>query len=148
MPAVVRWDPYRDITAIRDEMNRMFSRSIGETAGGSAWTPAMDIFDRQDAVELTAELPGLTADDIEIEVDDNVLTVKGERRFEDTVEDGRYYRLERAYGQFSRSVTLPQGVKADEISADFDGGVLRVRVPKADEVKPRRIAVGTGTGAS
>ncbi len=148
MPAVVRWDPYRDITAIRDEMNRMFSRSIGETAGGSAWTPAMDIFDRQDAVELTAELPGLTADDIEIEIDDNVLTVKGERRFEDAVEDGRYYRLERAYGQFSRSVTLPQGVKADEISADFDGGVLRVRVPKADEVKPRRIAVGTGTGAS
>jgi HSP20 family protein len=147
MPAVVRWDPYRDITALRDEMNRLFTRSLGDTAGGSAWTPAMDIFDTQDAVVLKAELPGLTPEDIDIEIDDNVLTVKGERRFEDTVEDGRYYRLERAYGTFSRTVTLPQGVKSEEVSADFDNGVLHVRVPKADEVKPRKIAVGAGTQA-
>jgi HSP20 family protein len=148
MPAVVRWDPYRDITALRDEMNRLFTRSLGDTAGGSAWTPAMDIFDTQDAVVLKAELPGLTPDDIDIEIDDNVLTVKGERRFEDTVEEGRYYRLERAYGGFSRTVTLPQGVKSEEISADFDNGVLHVRIPKADEVKPRKIAVGAGTQAA
>ena len=148
MPAVVRWDPYRDITALRDEMNRLFTRSLGDSAGGSAWTPAMDIFDTQDAVVLKAELPGLTPDDIDIEIDDNVLTVKGERRFEDTVEEGRYYRLERAYGGFSRTVTLPQGVKSEEISADFDNGVLHVRVPKADEVKPRKIAVGAGAQAA
>ena len=148
MPAVVRWDPYRDITALRDEMNRLFTRSLGDSAGGSAWTPAMDIFDTQDAVVLKAELPGLTPEDIDIEIDDNVLTVKGERRFEDTVEDGRYYRLERAYGTFSRTVTLPQGVKSEDISADFDNGVLHVRVPKADEVKPRKIAVGAGTQAA
>lgn len=144
MPAVVRWDPYRDITALRDEMNRLFTRSLGESSGGAAWTPAMDVFDAEDAVVLKAELPGLSPDDVEIEVDDNVLTVKGERRFQDTVEEGRYYRLERAYGQFSRSLTLPQGVKADEITADFDNGVLHVRVPKADEVKPRKIPVGSG----
>jgi len=142
MPAVVRFDPFRDITSLRDEMNRLFSRTIGEGApAGSAWTPAVDIFDASDAIVLKAELPGLSADDIDIEIDDNVLTLKGERRFEDKVEEGRYYRLERAYGQFQRSVTLPQGVKPDEITASFDQGVLTVRVPKADEVKPRKIAV-------
>lgn len=142
MPAVVRFDPFRDITSLRDEMNRLFSRTIGEGgAAGSAWTPAVDIFDASDAIVLKAELPGLAADDIDIEVDDNVLTLKGERRFEDTVEEGRYYRLERAYGTFQRSVTLPQGVKADDITATFEKGVLTVRVPKADEVKPRKIAV-------
>jgi len=144
MPAVVRFDPFRDITTLRDEMNRLFSRTLGEgAAAGSAWTPAVDIFDTAEAIILKAELPGLSPDDIDIEVDDNVLTIKGERRFEDKVEEGRYYRLERAYGQFSRSVTLPQGVKADEISATFDQGVLQVRVPKADEVKPRKISVAT-----
>ena len=96
----------------------------------------MDIFDTDQAIVLRAELPGLTAEDIDIEIDDNVLTLKGERRFEETVEEGRYYRLERAYGHFQRNVTLPQGVKADEISASFDNGVLSVRVPKADEIKP------------
>lgn len=143
MPAVVRFDPFRDITSLRDEMNRLFTRTIGEggVSSGSTWTPAVDIFDGDDAIVLRAELPGLTPEDIDIEIDDSVLTLKGERRFEEQLEEGRYYRLERAYGHFQRSVTLPQGVKADDISASFDQGVLSVRVPKADEVKPRKIAV-------
>jgi HSP20 family protein len=142
MSAVVRFDPFRDITSLRDEMNRLFTRTLGEgSSAGSAWTPAVDIFDAAGAIVLKAELPGLSPDDIDIEVDDNVLTLKGERRFEEKVEEGRYYRVERAYGSFQRSVTLPQGVKADEITASFDSGVLTVRVPKADEVKPRKIAV-------
>ena len=145
MPAIVRFDPFRDISTLRDEMNRLFTRAVGDgVSSGSNWTPAVDIFDAQDEVVLRAELPGLTPEDIDIEVDDNVLTLKGERRFQETVEEGRYYRLERSYGQFQRSVTLPQGVKADEISAGFDNGVLTVRVPKADEVKPRKIAVAAG----
>jgi len=148
MPAVVRFDPFRDITSLRDEMNRLFSRTIGEgSSSGAAWTPPVDIFDTSEAIVLRAELPGLSPDDIDIEIDDNVLTLKGERRFEETVEDGRYYRLERAYGHFQRSVTLPQGVKADQITADFDQGVLTVRVPKAEEVKPRKIAVAAAGSA-
>jgi HSP20 family protein len=148
MPAVVRFDPFRDITSLRDEMNRLFTRTLGEgSSAGSAWTPAVDIFDAADAIVLKAELPGLSPDDIDIEVDDNVLTLKGERRFEEKVEEGRYYRVERAYGSFQRSVTLPQGVKADEITATFDSGVLTVRVPKAAEVKPRKIAVAAANGA-
>ncbi len=142
MPAVARFDPFRDITTLRDEMNRLFNRTVGEgVSSGSAWTPAVDIFDTDTAIVLRAELPGLEPGDIEIEVDDNVLTLKGERRFEETVQEGRYYRLERSYGHFQRTVTLPQGVKADEIAASFDKGVLTIDVPKADEVKPRRIAV-------
>lgn len=144
MPAVVRWDPYRDVTALRDEMNRLFSRTVGDAGGTSAWTPAMDVFDHADAIVVKLELPGLAPDDIDVEIDDNVLTVKGERRFREDVDEGRYYRLERAYGQFQRSLTLPQTVKADEISAEHHDGVLEIRVPKADEVQPRRIAVGTG----
>jgi HSP20 family protein len=144
--AVVRWDPLRDITSLRDEMNRLFSRSIGDGYSGSAqtWAPAVDVVELPDAIVVTAEVPGLSADDIDIEVDDNVLSISGERKFETKVEDGRYYRLERSYGRFSRSLGLPQGVKADEISAEMDNGVLQLRVPKADEVKPRKIAVAAG----
>lgn len=146
MPAVVRFDPFRDITSLRDEMNRLFSRTVGDgVSSGSAWTPAVDIFDTDEAIVLKAELPGLAVEDIDIEIDDNVLTLKGERRFQETVDEGRFYRLERAYGHFQRSVTLPQGVKADQISADFDTGVLTVRVPKADEVKPRKIAIAAAS---
>ena len=148
MPAVARFDPFRDITTLRDEMNRLFNRTVGDgVSSGSAWTPAVDIFDTDQAIVLRAELPGLTPEDIDIEIDDKVLTLKGERRFEETVQEGRYYRLERAYGHFQRNVTLPQGVKPDEISASFDNGVLSVRVPKAEEVRPRKIAVGAGAQA-
>lgn len=148
MASLVRFDPFREITSLRDDMNRLFSRTLGDSpAAGNTWSPAVDIFDTADAIVLRAELPGLDAEDIEIEVDDNVLTLSGERRFEERVEEGRYYRVERAYGRFQRSVTLPQNVKADEISASVDRGVLEVRVPKADEAKPRKIAV-TANGSA
>lgn len=148
MPAVVRFDPFRDITALRDDMNRLFSRTFGDgPTAGSSWSPAIDIFDTADAIVLKAELPGLKAEDIDIQVDDDVLTLTGERRFEDRVEEGRYHRIERAYGRFQRSVTLPPNVKVDEISANVDHGVLEVRVPKADEAKPRKIAVHASEAA-
>lgn len=145
---IVRFDPFREMTTLRDEMNRLFSRSIGEPSGGTAWAPAVDVFDSRDAIVLKAELPGLDPGDIDIEVDDGLLTIKGERRFQESVEEGRYYRLERAYGTFTRTLQLPQGIDPEAISASFDKGVLEVRVPKAEEVKPRRIAVAAGSGAS
>ena len=145
MTAVVRFDPFRDITTLRDEMNRLFSRTVGDgVSSASSWTPPVDIFDGADSIVLRAELAGLTPEDIDIEIDDNVLTLRGERRFRDSVEEGRFYRLERAYGGFQRSLTLPQGVHSDEISATFEHGVLTVRIPKAEEVKPRKIAVEAG----
>lgn len=140
---IVRWDPLRDIYSLRDEMDRLFTRRLGAgaTAGTQVWAPAIDVVEQPDAIVVKAELPGLRAEDVDIEVDDNVLSITGERTFEDTVEDGRFFRLERSYGRFSRSLGLPQGVKTDEISARMENGVLELRVPKADEVKPRKIAV-------
>jgi HSP20 family protein len=125
-------------------MNRIFSRTLGEGGGPQVWAPAIDVLEQADAIVVRAELPGLKPEDVDIEVDDNVLTITGERKFEEKVEDGRYYRLERSYGHFSRSLGLPQGVKADEIAASMENGVLEVRVPKAEEVKPRKISVNVG----
>lgn len=147
MASVVRWDPFRDVMALREEVNRLFGRTLGEGAGAAVWTPAVDVFDTKDAIVLKAELPGLKPEDIDIEIDENVLTIKGERRFQEAVEDGRYYRLERSYGHFSRSLTLPQGVRGEQVQAQFDQGVLEVRVPKAEEVKPRKIAVNATAAA-
>jgi HSP20 family protein len=142
MTTLTRWDPFRELTTLRDEMNRMFGRPAGAPGGaGVTWSPPVDVFDTPEAIILKAELPGLKPEDVELTVDDNVLSLRGERRFQEKVEDGRYYRLERAYGQFSRSMALPQGVRADEISAVFSDGVLEVRVPKTEEVKPRKISV-------
>ena len=129
MPAVVRFDPFRDITSLRDEMNRLFTRTLGEgSSAGSAWTPAVDIFDAADSIVLKAELPGLSPDDIDIEIDDNVLTLKGERRFEEMVEEGRYYRVERAYG-----VLPAQRHPAAGREAGRDHGDLRQR--RADRAR-------------
>ena len=137
---MVRFDPYRELTTLRDEMGRLFSRTFGE--GAAAWTPALDVIDSKEAILLKLDLPGMRPEDVDIEVHEGVLTVKGERRFEEKVEEGQYHRLERSYGHFQRSLTLPKAVKADDITAAFENGVLEVRVPKADEVKPRRITVG------
>ncbi len=144
----VRFDPFRDITSFRNDLNRLFAGALGSpTTGTQTWAPAVDVFETADAVVLKAELPGLTVDEVNVEVDDNVLTISGERVLRDSVEKGHYYRLERSYGTFSRSLSLPQGIKADEVAARFADGVLEVRVPKADEVKPRKVAIAAGATA-
>ncbi len=143
--SVVRFEPLRDLTSFRDDFNRLVSRTFGD--GERTWTPAVDVIETGDSVVLKAELPGLTAEDVDVEVDENVLTISGEREFRDEVEDGRYHRIERSYGRFSRSLTLPQGIKADAVSATFTDGVLQVTVPKADEVRPRKVTIDTGAPA-
>lgn len=146
--STVRFDPFRDITSFRNDLNRLFAGALGGTVTGTqTWAPAVDVFETSDAVILKAELPGLTADDVDVEVDDNVLTISGERVLKDTIEEGNYYRLERSYGKFSRGLTLPQGIKADEVAASFTDGVLEVTVPKADEIKPRKVAIAAGGAA-
>jgi len=137
--SVVRFDPFRDLTSFRDDINRLVSRTFGD--GERTWTPAVDVFETGDSVVLKAELPGMRADDVDVEVDENVLTISGERTLTDEVEDGRFHRIERSYGRFSRSLTLPQGIRADGVTASFADGVLEVVVPKADEVKPRKVTI-------
>ncbi len=137
--AIVRWDPFRELTQMQGQLTRLADQMWGGRE--ESWLPAVDVFDKPDAVVLKAELPGMSPDDVQLEVEDNVLTLKGERRFEEETDDERYHRIERRYGSFQRSLALPQGALAEEISADYADGILTVTVPKAEEVKPRQIPV-------
>ena len=137
--AIIRWDPFREMTQVQNQVNRLMDQVWNSRQ--ESWLPAVDVFDTQEAVVLKAELAGMDPDDIQIEVEDNVLTIKGERRFEEQVDEERYYRVERRFGSFQRSLALPQGVKADEIGAAYDDGILTVTVPKVEEEKPKRIEV-------
>jgi HSP20 family protein len=141
--AIIRWDPFREMTQLQNRFDRLFESVSGRQ---ESWLPAVDVFDQKDAVVLKAELAGMDPDDIQIEVEDNVLTIKGERKFEEKVDDERYYRVERRFGSFQRSLALPQGVKADQIEANYDDGILTVSVPKAEEEKPKRIEVQAKRG--
>jgi HSP20 family protein len=144
--ALVRWDPVRDLTALQSEVNRLFSRmGGGEVADRQAWTPSIDVIETDDAVTLKAELAGMDPKDISIEVQDNILTVSGERRFEEEIKEDKYYRIERRYGSFSRSISLPQVIDESKIQATYDNGVLEVSVPKAEVAKPKKIQVTTGS---
>jgi len=139
--AIIRWDPFRELSGIDDQFNRLW-RGLAEGRGRQeSWLPAVDVFDTEEAVVLKAELAGMDPNDIDISVEDNVLTIKGERKFEEKVDEQRYYRVERRFGSFQRSLALPQGVRADDISASYDDGILEVRVPKAEEEKPKKITV-------
>jgi HSP20 family protein len=147
--ALIRWEPARELQSIQSEMNRLFNTFFEPPAGGNGsvmrrWSPAMDLVETQDQYVLKADLPGVSEGDVKIELDDNVLTVSGERKAAHEEAKEGYFRVERAYGSFSRSLTLPEGVDADAISASFDRGVLEVRVPKPEQRKPRKVEIAVG----
>ena len=129
------------------EVNRLFNTlfDAGE-ASAQRWAPAMDLVEAEDHFVLRADLPGLAEEDVSIEVQDNVLTVSGERQAEHEQREKGWYRVERQFGRFSRSLTLPEGINADAIEAAFDKGVLEIRVPKPEERKPRRVQIKAGAG--
>lgn len=145
--AVVRWEPARELAALQGEMSRLMNHFWGaEDAGGSrtptAWLPALDVWESEDEIVLAVDLPGISEEDVSLEVDEGVLTVSGERSRTNEEKDDRYYRFERRFGRFSRSVTLPQGIDTAGIRAEFENGVLEVHVPKPAERKPTRIQIG------
>jgi HSP20 family protein len=148
--ALVRWEPVRELTTLQNEMNRLFSTffdpaDTGGNAGGlRRWVPPMDLVEVDDHFVLRADLPGLGPDDVTLEVEDNVLTISGERRAEHESKGEGYYRVERASGPFRRSLTLPEGVELDDIAASFDKGVLEIRIPKPEQRKPRKVAINVG----
>lgn len=145
---IIKHDPFRELRNLQDEMTRLFigtaPRGREEMAGGS-WIPSVDIYEDQDKLILEADLPGLNREDFEISVENNVITLKGERKFEKKVEGDNYHRVERSYGGFTRSFTLPQSVTAEGATADFENGILRVSLPKREETKARKIEI-TGAG--
>jgi HSP20 family protein len=146
--ALVRWDPIRELDSLQGDMNRLFDRFFeGRTPNGTArrWIPAMDLAETDDHLVMRGDLPGMTEDDVNIEIKDNVLTVSGERKAEHEDKSEGYHRVERSFGSFSRSLTLPAGVDPDKVEANFDNGVLEVRIPKPAEAKPTRVEIGKGT---
>jgi HSP20 family protein len=149
--ALIRWEPVRELNTIQSEMNRLFNTFFDTSApsnGGSTplrrWIPAMDLVETQDDFVLRADLPGLSEEDVNIELEDNILTISGERKAEHEERKEGYYRVERSSGTFSRSLTLPEGVNPDGVRASFDRGVLEVRIPKPEERKPRKVAISVG----
>ena len=148
--ALIRWEPVRELNTLQGEMNRLFNTlfdaPVSGDGGGSVrrWIPAMDLIETDEDFVLRADLPGLSEDDVNIELEDNVLTISGERKSEHQERNQGYYRVERASGTFSRSLTLPEGVNPEGIKASFDRGVLEVRIPKPQERKPRKVAISVG----
>jgi HSP20 family protein len=149
--ALIRWDPIRDLDSLQTDMNRLFDRFFdGGKAGANGgavrrWIPAMDLVETEDDLVLRADLPGMNEDDVEIEIKDGVLTISGERKAEHEQKGEGFHRVERAFGRFSRSLSLPEGVEATKVDASFHDGVLEVRVPKPEETKPTRVEIGKGT---
>jgi HSP20 family protein len=145
--ALVRWDAARELDTLQGEMNRLFSSFFDTptTRNGAAtrrWVPAMDLVETEADFVLEADLPGLTENEVSIEVEGNVLTIAGERKTEHEAKRDGYYRIERSAGLFSRSLTLPEGVDAEGVTASFANGVLEVHVPKPAQAQPRRVQIG------
>jgi HSP20 family protein len=155
MATMTRWDPFQDLRSAQDEMAQMspmLAHALGlhgqqqgsGRATTTAWAPALDISERKDAYLVTVELPGVKLDDLQITLDDGLLTIQGERHVPNDSSEQQYHRIERRYGAFRRSITLPAHVMADMVEASFEDGVLQIVVPKAEEAKPKRIQVRPG----
>jgi HSP20 family protein len=148
--ALIRWtDPFRDIAVLQDRMNRLFgdfldsSHPREEGLGGGTWMPNVDIYETKDAICVRAELPGVDKNAVNVEVKEGVLTLRGERKFEREVKEENYHRIERSYGTFHRSFTLPSSVDAEKVSARMKDGVLELDLPKKEQAKPKQIKVAS-----
>lgn len=147
--ALTHWTPGRDL--VRDRFSRVFEDAFndmlrpfgqGEDVSDRRWLPAVDIRETDEALTLNVDLPGIDKDDVHLTLENNVLTISGERKFENEEKNDNYHRIERAYGAFSRSFSLPRNVKSAKVKASFDRGVLSIEIPKEEEAKPRRITIG------
>ena len=145
--AITRFDPFRDLAVLQDRMNRLFNDSL---AGGSredalvnrgTWMPAVDIYEVENALVLKAELPDVNRDDIDVNVENNTLTLRGERKFDQEIKQEAFHRIERSYGSFVRQFSLPSTVDATKISAEYKNGVLTVTLPVREEAKPRSVKI-------
>jgi HSP20 family protein len=144
--AVIRWDPFRDMNVLQDRMNRLFEDAGhgwrgSEPSATTAWSPAVDIFETEGEIVVKAELPGMERKDITLSLEKNVLTLKGERRFDKETKEENYHRVERAYGGFSRSFSIPATVDDEKIRADYKDGVLKIILPKKEQLKPKQIQI-------
>ena len=144
--SLIKWSPIRDLPSIQEEMNKLFDERVDRFTGNSdlqnrVWEPLVDIYEKEDKFVIKAEVPEINREDIQINLENNVLTLKGERKFEKQEEKENYHRAERYYGMFQRSFTLPSTVDSEKIKASLDKGVLTIEIPKKEEVKPKKIEI-------
>jgi len=144
--AVVRWDPFRDLNLLQDRMNRLFEDAnrnwkSDEPASTTTWSPAVDIFETESEIVVKAEVPGMDRKDITLNLENNVLTLRGERRFLKETKEENYHRIERSYGGFSRAFSIPVTVDDEKIRADYQDGVLKIVLPKKEQLRPKQIKI-------
>jgi HSP20 family protein len=145
--ALARWDPMQDVRSTREQMNRLFQQFFGQPGGeadvwaSGAWTPPVEIYDTGDAIMVRVELPGVAKEDLHVELHENTLTLRGERKPDASIKEGQYYRQERAYGPFQRTFLLPTQVDSQKVQATSKDGLLELRLPKHEAVRPKRIEV-------
>lgn len=142
--ALVKYNPFRELRAMQDQMNKLLDLAWnreGEELQEGIWQPSVDIYEDENSVVIKAELPGIEQKDIEVKIEDNTLILRGERKHEQEVKKENYHRVERYYGSFQRSFSLPQTINQDNIKAACDKGVLTITLPKREEIKPKQINV-------
>jgi len=149
MTVITRWDPFREFSTLQDRMNRLFRDSQGEgrdeSLTTSAFAPAVDVYEDEHNVTLKVQVPGIDEKDIDIRIENNTLTLHGERKFEKEEKEENFRRVESSYGSFTRTFTLPQTVDAEKVTANYDKGVLKITLPKKAEAKPKQIKVNVGS---
>lgn len=149
MNAITHWDPFRGLTTLQDQVNRLFEGAFVQGRSGQAelatWAPAVDIYEAQNELVAKVDLPGVEERDIDIRLENNTLTIRGERKVEKTVDEENYLRIERAYGSFTRTFSLPNTVNPEAISASYNQGVLTVHMPKREESKPKQVKINVAS---
>ena len=144
MSAITRWDPFHNLSTLQDQVNRLFETNFPRRSDQSAlttWAPAVDIYETENELVLKADIPDVNEKDLDVRIENNMLTIQGERKFEQKVKEDNYLRVERTYGAFSRSFSLPNTVNTEAIQADYQNGVLTVELPKRAESKPKQVKV-------
>jgi len=147
MATLVRWEPFREIATLQNEMSRLMNTFTGDGGNGSSqrsWVPALDVWETEGEIVYALDLPGIPEDDISVEFEDGALTVTAQRERKEELSEDQLYRFERRFGTYSRTFGLPQGVTEDQINADYKNGVLEIHVAKPEQPKPRRIQIGSG----
>lgn len=150
MRTLTNWEPYRSANRLQEQLNRAFGDLVqrsGEESNLTSWAPAVDIFETEHELVVKADLPDVDAKELDIRVENNILTIRGERKFEKTVNESNYLRVERSYGSFARSFSLANTVNSEAIKADYQNGVLTLSIPKREEAKPKQIKVNVATPA-
>jgi HSP20 family protein len=139
--SLIKWDPFRELNMFPPRFGRFLDKDWEKAISTTAWNPSVDIFENDSDIVVKVEAPGMNAKDFDLRIENNVLMIKGERKFEKETKEENYHRVEREYGSFSRSFALPTGVKEDKVMAEYKDGILRIVLPKKEEVKPKSIKI-------